>query len=90
MSVAEGGLVGREDLEASLAEIHLEPPRELMDAVWARFGAPNEKVLIWKILSRLPAPRAGMQLTHSFCSMIRVLFLPTALRPQYLLQAVLD
>jgi hypothetical protein len=54
-----GGLVGREDVEASLARIDLLPPATLMDEVWARLGAPGEKVSIWTVLSKLPAPRAG-------------------------------
>jgi len=61
-----GGLVGRQDVEASLAHIGLDPPGELMDAVWARFGAPGEKVLIWKVLSKLPAARAGSELIRTF------------------------
>ena len=63
-----GGLIGREDVEASLAHINLFPPAELIGAVWAKFGAPAEKVSIWKILSKLPAPRAGIkkQLSDSF------------------------
>jgi hypothetical protein len=54
-----GGLVGREDVQASLARIDLVPPATLMDEVWARLGAPGEKVSIWTVLSKLPAPRAG-------------------------------
>ena len=52
--------MGRDDVEASLAAINLDPPQELMDAVWARFAAPGDKVSIWTVLSKLPAPRAGM------------------------------
>ena len=57
--VSAGGLVGREDVEASLARIDLAPPTKLMDDVWSCLGAPGEKVSIWTVLSKLPAPRAG-------------------------------
>jgi hypothetical protein len=55
--------VGRDDVAASLAAINVDPPKELMDAVWARFAAPSDKVSIWTVLSKLPAPRAGMHLS---------------------------
>lgn len=55
----QGSAVGKEDMLASLAHINVSPPAELIDAVWENFGLPTEKVSIWKVLSKLPAPRAG-------------------------------
>ena len=56
---ASGGLIGREDVLNSLSQINVSPPEELMDAVWATIGGRDDKVSIWKVLSKLPAPRAG-------------------------------
>jgi len=44
---------------ASLAWVDVSPSKELMDLVWAAIGPENEQVSIWKVLCKLPAPRAG-------------------------------
>jgi hypothetical protein len=55
---------------ASLAYINLSHPKELMDEVWVNFGAPDDKVSIWKVLSKLPAPRAGVHADTQLCNLI--------------------
>ena len=55
---------------ASLAYINLSTPKELMDEVWVNFGAPDDNVSIWKVLSKLPAPRAGVHTDTQLCNLI--------------------